>query len=148
MYVSLLYSVTLWIFNLIWTNILFFLTTIINIVLPTANIFINVIILTGSSQCIMRDFKCLCSLNGLLQPNVSTVCYVSVLMVLHPQDTICIHICTWPNVKRVSQTLWIWMYTHSGTFPYINSVWLLPVSYSKFVNCPIFLTQTYVRTDS
>ena len=30
--------------------------------------------------------------------------------------------------------------------PIIN-VWLLPVSYSKFVNCPLILTQTYVRAD-
>ena len=51
----------------------------------------------------MKDFKYLSNLNGLFTAKFSTVCYVSVLMVLQPQDTICIHICTWPNVKSVSQ---------------------------------------------
>ena len=40
---------------------------------------------------------------AFLQPNFSTVCYVSVLMMLQSQDAICIHICTWPNVKSVYQ---------------------------------------------
>ena len=40
---------------------------------------------------------------ALLQSNFSTVCYVSVLMMLQSQHAICIHICTWPNVKGVYQ---------------------------------------------
>ena len=77
---------------------------------------------------------------AFLQPNFSTVCYVSVLMMLQSQDAICIHICTWPSVKSVYQIFKIWMYTCFGTFPYFNDVWLLPVLHLfQIQNCPLFL---------
>ena len=77
---------------------------------------------------------------AFLQPNFNTVCYVSVLMMLQSQDAICIHICTWPNVKSVYQIFQIWMYTCFGTFPYFNDVWLLPVLHLfQIQNCPLFL---------
>ena len=51
----------------------------------------------------MKDLSACVIWMAFLQPNFSTMCYVSVLMMLQSQDAICIHICTWPNVKSVYQ---------------------------------------------
>ena len=48
---------------------------------------------------------------------------------LQLQDTICIHICAWPNVRSVTRSFYIWLYTILAL--HVNNVWLLPV-YSKF----------------
>ena len=46
----------------------------------------------------------LCNFVGLFTANFVQCDYVGVLIVLQLQDTICIHICTWPNVGSVTRS--------------------------------------------